>query len=158
MDITDKRILEILSRRADATATEISASVNLSIPAVNKRIQRLRQNGVIRNFTVLTDGKKVGKGILAYVFLVLQYNAGESALMEYIQRDPDVLECYAVTGDYDYIIKVCAEDMESLEDKILCLKRQKGVLKSHTMLSLMEHKFQPTILPTIPERENDHET
>ena len=158
MDITDKRILEILSRRADATATEISASVNLSIPAVNKRIQRLRQNGVIRNFTVLTDGKKVGKGILAYVFLVLQYNAGEAALMEYIQRDPDVLECYAVTGDYDYIIKVCAEDMESLEDKILCLKRQKGVLKSHTMLSLMEHKFQPTILPTIPERENDHET
>ena len=157
MDATDKWILEILAQRADATATEISAAVNLSIPAVNKRIQRLRRNGVIRNFTVLTDGKKAGKGILAFVFLVLQYNAGVEPLMEYIQSDADVLECYAVTGDYDYIIKVCAEDVESLEDKILHLKRQKGVLKSHTMLSLMEHKFQPTILPIIPERENDHE-
>ena len=76
MDVTDKRILEILAQRADTTATDISAAVNLSIPAVNKRIQRLRRNGVIRNFTVLTDGKKAGKGILAFVFLVLQYNAG----------------------------------------------------------------------------------
>jgi len=158
LDAIDKRILQILARRGDATATEIGAAVNLSIPAVNKRIQRLRKEGIIRGFTLLTDGKKTGKGVLAFVFLVLQYNVGLEPLMEYIARDPDVLECYAITGDYDYIIKICAEDVESLEEKILHLKRQKGVLKSHTMLSLMEHKCCPTILPTIHERKNDHET
>ena len=94
MDVTDKRILEILAQRADTTATDISAAVNLSIPAVNKRIQRLRRNGVIRNFTVLTDGKKAGKGILAFVFLVLQYNAGVEPLMEYI------LSCHGNQNQY----------------------------------------------------------
>jgi len=157
MDTTDKRILKLLSEHADATATDISAAVNLSIPAVNKRIRRLCKEGIIRSFTVITDGKKAGKSILAFVFLALQYNTGHEPLMKFIDRDPDVLECYAITGDYDYLIKVCAEDVEALEDKILFLKRQKGVLKSHTMLSLMEHKFSPTILPTIHERENDHE-
>lgn len=109
MDAIDKHILQILAQRSDATATEIGSAVNLSIPAVNKRIQRLRKEGIIRGFTLLTDGKKTGKGILAFVFLVLQYNVGLEPLMEYIARDPDVLECYAITGDYDYIIKICAE-------------------------------------------------
>ena len=68
-------------------------------------------------------------------------------LLQYIHQDPDILECSAVTGEYDYLIKVCAKDVQTLEDKLLCLKKQNGVVKSHTMLCLMEHKFEPTVLP-----------
>ena len=114
---------------------------------MNKRIQRLQKEKIIRRFTVLTDGKKAGKPILAYILLVLRYGDGVEAFTKYILSDPDILECYAVTGEYDYILKVCAADVEALEEKLLQLKRQKGVVKSHTMLSLMEHKLQPTILP-----------
>ena len=79
--------------------------------------------------------------------------------MEYIEGDPDVLECAAITGEYDYLIKVCAADVESLENKLLCLKRQKGVTKSHTMLSLMECKLQPSILPALSSQGgNAHES
>ena len=46
-------------------------------------------------------------------------------------------------------MKICAKDVESLEDKLLSLKRLKGVIKSYTMLSLMEHKLAPTALPDI---------
>ena len=153
MDATDRKIVEILSQNANATSTEIGEQVNLSIPAVNKRIQRLQKEKIIRRFTVLTEGKKIGKPIMAFILLVLRYSDGAEALVEYIQGDPDVLECYAVTGEYDYILKVCAKDVEALEEKLLHLKRQKGVIKSHTMLSLQEHKFAPTILPAGEEGE-----
>ena len=147
MDAIDKKILDILSRHANTSATEISSLVNLSVPAVNKRIGRLQGNGTIRSFTVLTDPKKVGKPIVAFILLVLQHREGVDNLMQCIQADDDILECYAITGEYDYIIKVCVPSVEALEDKLLLLKKQRGVMKSHTMLSLMEHKFTPTILP-----------
>ena len=150
MDITDKRILEILSANGSVTATEISAAVNLSVPAVNKRILKLRESGVISSFTVLTDARLVGKPVVAFILLVLQYGDAVDRLMNYISAEPDILECYAVTGEYDYIIKICAPSVEALEEKLLHLKKQKGVIKSHTMLSLLEHKFKPTVLPDIP--------
>jgi len=155
MDDIDARILNLLSQNANETATVIGAAVGLSIPAVNKRIQKLQKEGVLRRFTILTDGKQVGKPITAYILVILQSDS--DALLEYVASDPDVLECTAITGEYDYIIKVCAADVESLENKLLCLKRQKGVTKSHTMLSLMECKLQPSILPDLPQGGSSHE-
>lgn len=157
MDTIDKKILEILSADASISGTEISHAVNLSVPAVNKRIQKLQKDGIIRAFTVLTDKKKVSKPVIAFILIVVKYNSsgiGDESLLKYVRQDPDVLECYAVTGEYDYIVKVCAEDVEHLEDKLLHLKRQVGVVKSHTMLSLKEQKFQPTLLPDLPQRED----
>ena len=153
MDEIDARILHLLAQNANATATEIGGAVNLSIPAVNKRIQKLQRDGLIRNFTVLTEGEKVGKPITAFVLLVLQSASHAQLLQDYVDSDPDILECYAVTGEYDYILRLCAADVKSLEDKLLCLKRRKGVAKSHTMLALMEHKFQPSPLPDLPGKE-----
>lgn len=147
MDEIDSKILKMLSENSDATAAEISQSVNLSVPAINKRIRRLVSEGIIRRFTVLTDGKKVGKPITAYILIVVQAGSAIESLLDYVARDPDILECAAVTGEYDYLMKVCAADVESLEEKLLRMKKQKGVMKSHTMLSLMEHKFSPTVLP-----------
>lgn len=147
MDATDKKILEILAENAYATATQIGSTVNLSVPAVNKRIAKLRENGTIRTVTALTDPKKVGKPIMAYIMLVIQYGTPVETLMNYVNQDPDILECQAVTGEYDYIIKVCAASVEAFEEKLLHLKKQKGVLKSHTMLCLQEHKFKPSVMP-----------
>lgn len=146
-DLTDKRILELLSKNSAASATEIGNAVNLSVPAVNKRISRLRENGTIRGFTIITDSKRVEKSVVAFILLAIRYGNAIETLMESIENDPDILECYAVTGDYDYIIKICASSVEALEEKLLALKKQRDVIKSHTMLSLMEHKFKVTALP-----------
>ena len=147
MDEIDFKILQILSENANATATEISLRVNLSIPAINKRISKLKQNGMIRQFTIVLDPEKAGKPIQAFILLILQQPSGAAKLTEYIRTDPDILECYAVTGEYDYILKVCAKDVTHLEKKLNLLKQQKGVAKSYTMLSLMEHKFRASLLP-----------
>ena len=149
MDITDKKILEILAKDTNTTATEISSIVNLSVPAVNKRIQKLQKDGVIRTITITTNGRKVNKSIIAFVLLVLKYGDGMDELLEYIENDKDVLECYEITGEYDYIIKICAGDVEELDKKLLHLKKHKGVARSHTMFGLAEHKFRPTILPDM---------
>lgn len=150
MDTIDVKLLHLLAERADSTATALSPQVNLSVPAVNKRIARLKSSGLIRRFTVLTDSKQVGKPVLAFILLTLNQFGQEPALMEYIRSDPDVLECYAVTGEYDYILKVCAAGTEALEEKLIRLKRCRGVAKSHTMLALLEHKFSPIPLPDYP--------
>ncbi len=149
MDITDKKILKILAENAATSATEIGKMVNLSIPAVNKRIQRLQNDGVIDRFTVVTNSKKADKTITAFVFIVMQYGESVKSLLKYANDQGDILECYSITGEYDYILKICAKDIESLEEKILEIKGIKGVIKSHTMISLMEHKFSPTVLPDV---------
>ena len=59
MDQTDRKILRILAENAAVTATEMVPQVNLSIPAINKRIQKLRESGVIRRFTVLVEPEEV---------------------------------------------------------------------------------------------------
>ena len=152
MDSIDAKILKILSKNADVTATEISAQVNLSVPAINKRIQKLKSDGMIRRFTVLTSGKNIGKPIMAFVLLVVQAGRQGEPFLDYVRNDDDILECFSVTGEYDYLIKVCASDMESLKNKLSQIKLHKGVVKSHNMISLLEQKFAPTILPTVNEK------
>ena len=147
MDAIDKKILHILAANAYATRTSIGEAVGLSVPAVNKRIAKLREKNVIKSFTVLTDPVAVEKSIIAYVLLVIQYGSSVEKLLDYVNQDPDILECQAVTGEYDYIIKICAASVEAFENKLLHLKKQQGVLKSHTMLCLQEHKYKPAVLP-----------
>ena len=151
MDQIDKSILHILANDAGAQTLEISRAVNLSVPATNKRIARMKKDGVIVANTVLTDGEKVGKPVLAFIFVVLQYAEGVTAFLDFVQKEQDILECYAISGGYDYILKVCAEDIKKLEQKLLTIKGHKGVVKSQTMISLMEHKCKPTVLPDMEE-------
>ena len=147
MDRTDEKLLHLLAKDADISASALVTELNLSIPAINKRIARLKASGVIRQATVLTDPVKVGQSVLAYVMVVLDRFSDADALTDYVKNDPDVLECYAVTGEYDFLLKLCASDIASLEDKLLELKKNRGIAKSHTMLALQEHKFIPAALP-----------
>ena len=146
MDNNDKIILKLLAQNADMTATEISKRLHFSIPAVNKRIRAMKRDGIIKNFTVVTDNKKVGKPIVAFVLIILKSPEDSGAFFEYVKDDPDVLECYAITGEYDCLIKISAVSVEDLDRKLMLLKTHNGVAKSYTMLSLTAHKYAPTVL------------
>ena len=146
MDNIDIEILRILSGDADITDTALSKRISLSVPAVNKRVAKLKESGVIRKKAVLTDPKLVGKPIIAYTMIVMEHFSGSEKLFEKVLADPDILECYAITGEYDYMLKICAKDIDSLEQKILGLKNL-GIAKSNTMFALMEHKFSPSPVP-----------
>ena len=147
MDRIDRKILKILSENATTAASEMVPIVNLSIPAINKRIQKLRETGVIRQFSVLVEPEAVGKPICAYILVVIQQGADTETLMDYVYSDPDILDCAGVTGEYDYLLKVCAANVPALQKKITYLKKKAGIVKSHTMLSLAQYKHSISALP-----------
>ena len=123
MDAIDVEILELLAEDSSSTATSISSKVNLSVPAINKRIAKLKDSGVIMRFTIQADPQKVDKPIQAFILLVLARYSQVDELMEFVNTQKDVVECYAISGEYDYIIKVYAKDIKSLENMLLCLKK-----------------------------------
>ena len=151
MDKIDNKILQILAQNANATATQMMSQVNLSIPAINKRIQKMESTGVIRRFTVLIDPEKVGKTVQAFVLILLRQRSCIDSFASYIQQDSDILECYSVTGEYDFLLKICAADVRKLDEKLVYLKEYQDVVKSYTMLSLTEYKYQASVLPDMQE-------
>ena len=77
MDDIDIKLLHILAENSNQTATEIMPQINLSIPAINKRIAKMRASGLIKKFTLSVDAKMIGKPVLAYVMAtrVVAYRA-----------------------------------------------------------------------------------
>lgn len=146
MDKIDAKLVRLLSENADVTTSSLVTKLNLSVPAINKRIARLKANGTVKKATILTDARKIGKEVLAYVMIVLEKFSNSEEFLKMADADPDVLECYAIAGEYDYIMKICAADIDALENKLLKMKRN-GIAKSSTLFALREYKFAPTILP-----------
>ena len=146
MDSIDEKLIRELAANADSSASELSSAVNLSVPAINKRIARLKTEGVIRKLTVLTDPKAVGKPVSAFIMVKIADFSKSQEFLDAITVQPDVLECYAVSGEYDYMLKVCAPDIDGLETVLLKIKEIGGVT-SHTMMCLREYKYEAAVLP-----------
>jgi len=137
MDAVDKVILGELAQNARASASEISKIAGLSVPAVAQRIRKLEQAGIIRRYTVRVDREKTGYALLAFILVRVGGTENTKAFRGAITRHGCVLECHHVTGAYDYLLKVAAEDMRALEGFITKnLKAVKGVLDTNTMVSL----------------------
>ena len=147
MDEIDVKLLQLLSKDSSMSATEITTQVNLSIPAVNKRIAKLKSSGVIKSYTIQVNPKKIEKNVLAFIMVVLNQYSGVDDFLKIVKLDPDMIECHAISGEYDYLLKVYAKDIEELEDKLVALKVAKGVAKSNTLFSLCEHKHLSGPIP-----------
>ena len=91
-----------------------------------------------------------GKPIIAFVLIVLKSIEETDRFFAHVSEDPDFLECHAITGEYDCMLKVCVASVEELDRKLAVLKTHNGVMKSYTMLSLTTHKYSPTVLPSTP--------
>ena len=148
MDRADAKILKQLKKDAGTAGSALSKLINLSVPAVNKRISKLKTDGVIRKATIVTDGKAVGKPVLVFVLVTVNELIDQNTAFQEMMKDEDVLECYAVSGDYDYILKIAAADIDDFEGKLLRL-RKNGVVKSQTLMCLREYKFETAALPEV---------
>lgn len=147
MDEIDTKLLTLLSENSDMSATSMVPLLNLSIPAINKRIARLRQNGIIRRFTVNIAPEKIGKPVMAFLMVTLDENADVNSFMDFLYTDQDILECYAITGEYDFMIKLCAKTTQELKSKIFMMRSKNHVSRVESIISLQEHKFLPSALP-----------
>jgi Lrp/AsnC family transcriptional regulator len=117
LDRTDKRILRLLQTQADITAGAIGEQIGSSQATVWRRIQQMRDSGLIPPQVVTLDRKKAGFNamIFAQVKLNSHGRANLSAFSEAMQGFPEVLECYVMMGNIDFLLRIVAADIDAYE-------------------------------------------
>lgn len=117
-DKKDLAILRLLQENARITIKEISAKVHLSTTPVHERIKRMEESGVIKQYATLVDHAKVKKGLMVICYVSLKQhnkNAGDR-FIKTIWELNEVIECYNISGEFDFMLKVVCEDMNSYYD------------------------------------------
>lgn len=114
LDRTDLRLLALLQRDGRATNADIAAQVNLSPSACLRRIQRLEATAVIAGYAARVDPKAIGMGLQAFVRVQLEKHDPASVQLfgDGVRAWDEVVACYALTGDMDYLLHVVVQDLE----------------------------------------------
>ena len=118
LDEIDRKLLNQLQRNNRVTAEELGNMVNLSTSAVQRRLKRLRQDKIIEAHISVISPAAVGFGITCLVDVTLHLGNSETidSYKELMSACPEVMQCYYVTGTYDFVVIVNAKDMEHYED------------------------------------------
>ena len=117
-DAVDTKLLELLQIDAKQTTKQLSLKLNLSVTAVYERIKKLEREGVIEKHVVLLNRIKIKKAFVVFCHLKLMQHTKEfiSQFEREVVKLNEVLECFHVSGDYDYILKICVADMEEYRE------------------------------------------
>jgi Lrp/AsnC family leucine-responsive transcriptional regulator len=118
MDITDRKLLMLLQQDSTKTTKELSLKLNLSVTAIYERIKKLEREGIINKYVAIIDQKKVEKNFVVFCHLKLIQHTKEylTRFEHEVTKLEEVLECYHVSGDYDYILKIYVKDMEAYRE------------------------------------------
>lgn len=121
LDKIDLQILRTLQRNAKLTTKELADAVHLTPTPVFERQKRLERNGYIKKYIAVLDPELLGKGLLVFCKVKLKQINREIAddFTRRIQHIPEVIECYNTSGNYDYLLKIRAADMQEYQQFIL---------------------------------------
>jgi Lrp/AsnC family transcriptional regulator, leucine-responsive regulatory protein len=118
LDQKDVAILRLLQQNARITVKEISGKVHLSTTPVFERIKRMEETGVIRQYATLVDSSMVKKGltVICHVSLKQHNKSAGAKFVKAINEMTEVVECYSISGEFDFMLKVLTENMNSYYD------------------------------------------
>lgn len=118
LDETDLNILKLLQENARVTIKEIAQQIHLTTTPVHERIRRMEQNGVIQQYATLLDPGKVKKGltVICYVSLKDHNKTAGLKFIKTIHSLDEVVECYNISGEFDFMLKVRCENMDAYYD------------------------------------------
>ncbi|MGV7208152.1 Lrp/AsnC family transcriptional regulator [Oxalobacteraceae bacterium A2-2] len=170
LDKTDRKILSILQSDGRLSNQDVAELVSLSPSPCLRRIKRLEEAGVIRQYVALLDPDKIGLGLLAYVNVRLEKHSDGAAISNAralgaaaapaavspradfavsVEQWPEVVACYAMTGEMDYLLRVHVEDMEHFSRFMMAtLLRHPAVLDVKSSFALQRIK-DTTALPLV---------
>ncbi|MEL6792483.1 MAG: Lrp/AsnC family transcriptional regulator [Pseudomonadota bacterium] len=149
LDATDRKILAALQREGRLSNADLAERINLSPSACHRRVRRLEEDGVIRDYAAMLNPRAVGRGATVFVEVTLTSQSEEilDAFEKAIALIPDVLECHLMAGTADYLIKVAAEDSDDYARiHRQHLTRLPGVAQMHSSFALRT-VFGTTALP-----------
>ena len=121
LDSTDLDILRCLQENARLTTKELAARVNLSTTPVFERLKRLERSGFIKKYVAVLDAEKLNLGFVVFCSVKLKQMSREVArtFVSIIRDIPQVAECYNISGEYDYLLKIHAPDMKYYNEFII---------------------------------------
>jgi Lrp/AsnC family leucine-responsive transcriptional regulator len=118
LDEKDLAILRLLQQNAKITVREIATQVHLSPTPVHERIKRMEDGGIIKQYVTLVDHAKVKKGLMVICYVSLKEHNKKSGakFIKTIHELHEVIECYNISGEFDFMLKVVAENMDAYYD------------------------------------------
>jgi len=143
MDATDKKLLTLLQQDSKKTTKELAVKLHLSVTAVYERIRKLEREGIINHYVALLNRNKINKGFVVFCHLKLIQHSKEflTIFEQEVVRLDEVLECFHVSGDYDYILKICVKDMEEYREFMVTkLTTLKHIGSTHSTFMIGEVK------------------
>jgi Lrp/AsnC family transcriptional regulator, leucine-responsive regulatory protein len=153
LDDIDRRILEVLQDDARISNVELAGRVGLSPSPCLRRVRDLEESGIVRRYVALLDPGAVGLGVSVFVQVSLERQAekGLDTFEKRVLARPEVLECYLMTGDADYLLRVVVPDVAAFERFLLDhLTRIPGVASIKSSFALKQVKYR-TSLPLARE-------
>lgn len=118
LDKTDKVLLELLQKDSKNTNKSLASKLNLSITAVYERIRKLEREGVISKYVAVLQPEKIERSFMAFcqIRLVQHTKSNVSSFESQVARLPEVMECFHISGEYDYLLKVAVKDMKAYRE------------------------------------------
>jgi len=137
LDTKDRRILALVQRDAKLPQSEVAKRIGLSTAAVNERLRKLENAGVIRRYAALVDPHAVGTSVAAFVEVFIEHPRFEPGFIEKMLKLDEVQECHHITGEFSLLLKVRVRDMEALQILLLRqLNALEGVRQTRTVMVL----------------------
>lgn len=146
IDQSDRRLLALIQSDCRRPYAELAKQSGLSTSTVHDRLKRLQARGVIKAQVAILNPSALGLDICAFVQIRLSHPTTVAGFLESVVRLPEVQECHHVTGDFDYLLKIRANNAAALESIITDkIKTIEGVTRSHTAIALSSAKDSPAI-------------
>lgn len=149
MDNIDLKILNQLQEDARITNVALAEKVNLSPAPCLRRVRELEKNGVIKCYTTLLDPEQVGWNVSVFIEIRLEKQVRDHLRIfeQTIEQYPEVMECYLMTGTFDYLLRVVANDLKSLQtfitEKLVSIP---NIASMQSSIALKQIKYR-TALP-----------
>ncbi|RNA62813.1 Lrp/AsnC family transcriptional regulator [Chryseobacterium nematophagum] len=148
-DEIDKKLLLFLQNDAKQTTKQLSYQLDLSVTAVYERIRKLENSGVISKYVALLDKEKIEKDFVVLCHVKLSLHKKEHVLQfeKEIMNLHEVTECFHVSGDYDYILKICVKDMADYRNFMVTkLTTLNHIASTHSSFMISEVKNTTVIV------------
>lgn len=149
LDDTDKKLLLFLQQDCKQTTKELAYKLGLSVTAIYERIKKLENLGVISKYVALLDKTKIDKSFVVLCHIKLTQHKKEFVLQfeKEVMTLDEVTECFHVSGDYDYILKICLKDMDDYRNFMLSkLTALNHIASTHSSFSISEVKNTTSLI------------
>lgn len=149
MDHIDSKILSCLTKDARMNASQISQRVNLSVSAVIERMKKMEASGVIKGYTAVIDERLVGFDVQAMISIRLEHPKYNQEFNRQMCAHDRVMECFYITGDFDYMARIGVSSTEELTKVLHDIKQMPGVSLTRTFVVLENVKQNFSVVPRI---------